>query len=137
MPCRRCRYDMNLLPQMRRLVQQACAHYELSAREIILEREFTQNRNGDRLHVPCLRVNIDYPNAWQICELQCDPVSPSRGYYSMSNNNIVMYAVFADGSKRILPAWRGKLITDNKELNQHEYHIRKGYMPIEADKHLL
>jgi hypothetical protein len=137
MPCRRCRYDMNLLPQMRRLVQQACAHYELSAREIILEREFTQNRNGDRLHVPCLRVSIDYPNAWQICELQCDPVSPSRGYYSMSNNNTVMYAVFADGSKRILPAWRGKLITDNKELNQHEYHIRKGYMPIEADKHLL
>ena len=129
---------MNLLPQMRRLVQQACAHYELSAREIILEREFTtQNRNGDRLHVPCLRVSIDYPNAWQICELQCDPVSPSRGYYSMSNNNTVMYAVFADGSKRILPAWRGKLITDNKELNQHEYHIRKGYMPIEADKHLL
>ena len=128
---------MNLLPQMRRLVQQACAHYELSAREIILEREFTQNRTGDRLHVPCLRVSIDYLNAWQICELQCDPVSPSRGYYSMSNNNIVMYAVFADGSKRILPAWRGKLITDNKELNQHEYHIRKGYMPIEADKHLL
>ena len=137
MPSRRCRYDMNLLPQMRRLVQQACAHYELSAREIILEHEFTQNRNGDRLHVPCLCVSIDYPNAWQICELQCDPVSPSRGYYSMSNNNIVMYAVFADGSKRILPAWRGKLITDNKELNQHEYHIRKGYMPIEADKHLL
>ena len=137
MPCRRCRYDMNLLPQMRRLVQQACAHYELSAREIILEHEFTQNRNGDRLHVPCLRVSIDYPNAWQICELQCDPVSPSGGYYSMSNYNIVMYAVFADGSKRILPAWRGKLITDNKELNQHEYHIRKGYMPIEADKHLL
>ena len=137
MPCRRCRYDMNLLPQMRRLVQQACAHYELSAREIILEHEFTLNRNGDRLHVPCLRVSIDYPNAWQICELQCDPVSPSRGYYSMSNNNTVMYAVFADGSKRILPAWRGKLITDNKELNQHEYHIRKGYMPIEADKHLL
>lgn len=128
---------MNLLPQMRRLAAQICGHYGLTAAKVTLEQEYICNWRGEQLHMPCYCISVVYPNAQKICELQCTPVAPSRGYYSMSNNNIMAYAVLDDGSKRILPSWRGKLITSEEELEQHAYHIRKGYMPVEADKHIL
>lgn len=119
---------MKILPQMKRLAEQACVAYGLEAAECACAKEYELYPDGTRQY-PEYVVWLRLPNHLDMAAIRCEPIAKCD-CYSMSKNNVTVIAEYVDGTESVIPSWRGKLILSQTELDTHKYHIKMGYMRI-------
>lgn len=142
-----------VLPQMHRLVEQACAVHGLEIAGVVVNCE---NVGAPAFHIPYYIVKLKpNPRGWEY--LSCRPHKGRFGDYSKSTNNVTVVALGnRPGSIRaiqqqvkeffeikspsrqkdfeireVLPSWRGKLIAA-AGLDKYQYQISRGFMLLKA-----
>lgn len=142
-----------VLPQMHRLVEQACAVHGLEIAGVVVNCE---NVGAPAFHIPYYIVKLKpNPRGWEY--LSCRPHKGRFGDHTMSTNNVTVVALGnRPGSIRaiqqkvkeffeikspsrqkdfeireVLPSWRGKHIAA-ANLDKYKYQISTGFMLLEA-----
>lgn len=144
-----------VLPQMHRLVEQACAVCGLQIAGVVIKCE---NVGAPAFHIPYYIVQLKpNPRGWEY--LSCRPHKGRRSDHSASINNVTVVALrkrpslsrsclqkakdyldikspsrFFSGEdfrREVLPSWRGKLIAA-ANLDKYKYQISMGFMLLEA-----
>lgn len=150
-----------VLPQMHRLVDQACAVYGLEIADVVVSCE---NVGAPAVHYPYYIVKLK-PNPWGWDYLSCRPKKGRNIDHSASINNVTVVALrkrpslepakeyfgiqspsrFYSGEdfeeREVLPSWRGKLIAA-ADLDKYQYQISKGFLLLKAgsdyiEQHLI
>ena len=135
---------MKVLPQMKRLVIQACERYGLEIETVIEEteglvpRRVYQDGSADFFHNPYYKVLLKVPNAKKWRSLICVPHRGACMDFSASQNNVTVIARDYDGVPHVVPSWRGKLVLVSELRKEpYSYYIKKGYMLIEPPPEYL
>ena len=131
--------SFKVLPQMHRLVEQACAEYGVEIAEIIADNEGIREwANGRVTHYPYYIVKLR-PNAHGWMMISCRPHKGRYIDYSASQNNVTIVIIphSSNGEDAfVLPSWRGKLVPES-DMDKHTYHIKAGYMSVKAGPDLI